>query len=152
MHSAIMHYQIVHMKGTCPDENSDFNADGVIDAVEGMELYGGRLLPLDSNLNTQEEGIGYGPVANEEGSYHYKRSAPLARLFGDLKVVDVNLEDSLVKLSQSDKLELDKRVLVVYGISSAVELPGSVAAFEGKTSQESLPVACGQIERAVLEI
>lgn len=145
--SGIKHYQEVLTGAECPDENADTNFDGVIDYAETQALSGKTLLPLDSKLQNQIEGIGYGPIANEEGYYLYRRSASYKSVLEDLLSFDDEPEDDLVKLQSSEKMRLVHKVVVVYGIATNVELPESVKVKSDRSLYESIPVLCGKLKR-----
>lgn len=143
----IKHYQAIMNGKSCPDENNDENFDGIIDTVEAALASGNTLLPLDSHLNSQVEGLSYGPIANEEGYYFYRRSSALGPMMEDLSRYDDGPEDDLIKLAAGSKLELSKKVIMVYGISTDVNLPDSVKARGELTPHESVPILCGQLKR-----
>jgi hypothetical protein len=140
------HFQIIHTGESCPDISGDLNNDGWIDYFEGTHFYGHRLIHLDANLATQIEGIDYGPIGDERGNYSYQKRIDKEIFFDDLFSEDDDLFDDLKKLNLNQKLNLEKRVLVVYGISSKILLPLTVN--EGiKNPNELVPVACGKVRR-----
>lgn len=147
VHEGMKHHQAVLTGAECPDENADSNFDGVIDVVEASAVSGNTLLPLDSHLSTQIEGISYGPIANEEGYYFYRRSSSFSLLMEDLSNYDDEPEDHLVKLVSPIKLALSQKVIMVYGLSPEVELPESVQGRDGLAPHESIPVLCGRLKR-----
>lgn len=147
VHGGMKHYQEVLTGEECPDENADANFDGVIDVMEASAVSGNTLLPLDSHLNTQVEGITYGPIANEGGYYFYRRSSSFSLLMEDLLSYDDDPEDHLMKLAPPTKLTLSKKVIMVYGLSPEVELPESVQGRAGLSPHESTPVLCGRLKR-----
>lgn len=138
----VKHLQAIHESGTCPDLTNDLNQDGVIDIEEAQSQIGKILIPLDNDLNSQNEGISYGPVANEWGTYVYKRSATLDRLMSDLYSTEVPMHNYLSKLPFKDALNLEKRTVVIYGVVDS-EVSNSLISFNGNTPEESLPIACG---------
>jgi len=145
--SGIKHYQIIQSGGECPTMDSDLNFDGIIDNLEGSLVYGTKLIPLDANISAQFEGMSYGPIANEEGEYFYRKSVPFSSLMADLKSLDDDLYDDLIKIDFDQYLELEKRVIVIYGISSSVPLPSTVRGTFERDEFELIPIACGKIQR-----
>lgn len=142
------HIQLVHVGTMCPDSSADINSDGVIDAVEVMNISGKGLIPLDSDLNSQDDGRDFGPISNNLGNFNYKETASLTRLITDLRQDDPDLKDEISKISKMDDLNLVGRVVIVYGIKSSTEIPSTVLPSMGLTPEESLPIACGKLIRS----
>lgn len=147
VHPEMMHAQVIHPAGVCPDESADTNGDGVVDYTESLAVTGESLIPLDGNLNSQVEGANYSPIANEEGFYVYNKSAAFYNFFEDLMQNDADPEDGYAKISDGRKLRLKSRVLVVYGVNEGTPLPPSARGKDGKSPQSLLPIACGKIIR-----
>lgn len=145
--SGIKHFQEILTGSECPSENEDTNFDGIIDAGEILAYSGNVLIPLDSKLQNQFEGMSYGPIANEEGYYLYRRSASYKSVLQDLKSFDDGPEDTLVKLAASEKMRLVHKVVVVYGVSAEVELPETVKSKSDRSLHESIPLLCGKLKR-----
>jgi hypothetical protein len=146
--AGVKHLQAIHMEGSCPTvEADDANGDGFVDIEESLPRFGQILIPLDSNLDSQTEGMTYGPIANGSGSYIYRRSTSLSELESDLRTLDANPDDQMTKLPEGQNLNLAGRTVVVYGVSSLSNLPNSVATLGDNTAAQSLPIACGQLER-----
>lgn len=148
-HPGIKHLQSIHVGTKCPDSSTDTNGDGVIDAQEGMATYGKVLIPLDSDLSDQEDGSDFGPIANQLGNFYYKESASLIRLLSDLHQQDLDVRDEFQKLAGKENLKLQGAVVVIYGINNGIELPSTVASIGDLSPYEALPVACGEIKRAL---
>jgi hypothetical protein len=147
LYSGVRHFQVIHPNTTCPDEGADNNFDGVVDVNESRAVTGLDLVPLDSNLNSQYEGIHFGPISNEAGQYAYKRSAQYVAFYDDISALDFDPEDRFIKIGQGEKMKLSGRVLVIYGISENVAIPSTVGATGEFTAHQMLPIACGSIRR-----
>ncbi len=131
----VTHLQEVRTGKRCPEAQDDANKDGFIDHLEGSKAFGNMLIPLDGDLNSQIAENKKLPQSNSTGSYSYSETASLSRLLADLKQFS-DLE-----------LNLSGRHFVVYSIPASVKLPATVAAIEGLTPNQSLPIACGKIVR-----
>jgi hypothetical protein len=143
----VKHFQSIQVGSNCPNSKSDNNQDGIVDFFEGLRSYGGSLIPLDGNLETQYEGASFGPIANEEGHYFYSKAASFGLFMNDLRGWDNDLEDSVNKLGETEKLLLANRVVVVYGVSPETHFPDSVGSTQDHLIFESIPVACGKLAR-----
>jgi hypothetical protein len=139
---SILHFQSVHAGERCPSLDDDVNQDGIIDPVEGMAVYGKRLIPLDGNLNSQRAGITTAPLADRWGNYIYVRMASFERMMSDLRREE-DQDEILTKLSIDEYLNLSSRVVVIYGVSPSVSLPGSVEKIGQWGLHQSMPIACG---------
>jgi hypothetical protein len=136
------HVQYVHTGSACPTSLADTNIDGVIDAKEGMTSFGNALLALDGDISSHTLGAEAFPVSNSNGNYYYSEFASLHSLVDELK--------SMGSLKSGHDLNLAGKQVVIYGVSSNVELPSTVAAPHG-TAHASVPVACGEIVRIAEE-
>jgi hypothetical protein len=143
----VWHQQNIHEGTRCPSARDDLNADGFIDAVEGEEVWGQVLVPLDSNISSQKAGSRIYPVADQSGSYFYERVTSFDRFFSDLKSVDKNLSDNFRKLLPDEGLSLLGKVVIVHGVSHSTELPPTIGAPPGMSPHKSLPIACGIFKR-----
>lgn len=143
--AGIKHFQYINAGSECPTVEDDNNADNFIDIVEAQKKTGSILIPLDSKLSNQFEGMDYGPIANARGAFVYKRSAPLTYIELDLHAKDPSSTDGMTKLHTGENLNLAGRIVTLHG--SATALPQSVGTFEEMTAKESLPIACGRLVR-----
>jgi hypothetical protein len=141
------HLQHVHLAGTCPTETQDANGDGLVDVVEAVSAAGPILIPLDGNIEAQNSGSNGYPSAGSDGRYVWTKRGSLARLIADLRAEDTNTEDSLVKLPEGQELNLAGRVVVIHGVSANSNLPETVQTINGLPAYETLPIACGVLER-----
>lgn len=139
-----MHAQYVHLRGRCPNMGDDENRDGYLDFMEVYAVAGPILLPLDGNLNTQQKGLHEFPRMKRNGYYYYSEACNSQRLMDDIKAPDVIIRDMMTKLD-GDDLALDKRVLIIYGVSEKRKLPASVRSFDGYPTHATVPIACGEI-------
>jgi hypothetical protein len=145
--AAVPHPQAIHLGTRCPTSGDDRNNDGIIDSRETLIAAKSMLIPLDDDLASQSAGLSYAP----KGNYSYSRRSPLLSLVSDLTGADENPQDHISKLAQGKSLDLAGRVIIVYGIAQNKDLPTSVQTIEGQTAQQSIPVACGKIERLKAE-
>lgn len=142
------HVQLIHVGTTCPTSTADINADGIIDSTEAMTISGKGLIPLDSDLNSQDDGRDFGPISNNFGNFTYKETASLTRLMTDLRQDDPDIRDELAKISKADELNLVGRVVIIYGVKANTQIPSTAFPSMGLTIEESLPIACGKLIRS----
>ncbi len=102
----------------CPLDTDDANGDGLIDYQEAIGN-ASVVLPLTSDLTDEGE---Y-PKSTEAG-FSYKASGETT-----LKNEDLN-----------------KRVVIIFGVAADKELPDTVAAAPGMEAAASLPISCSLIE------
>lgn len=142
---AIKHFQMIHEGEKCPTMKSDLNQDGVIVFEELINVVGKKIIPLDGNLSSQLQGIDYGPVGDDFGEYVYKKTVQKEAMLEDLYAEDDAYFDELKKLELQEKIRLNRRVLVIYGISPQMSLPDSIDTLDHNI-HEYMPIACGEIE------
>jgi hypothetical protein len=145
--AATTHSQFIYTASECPTELNDSNNDGFIDPVEAAKVLGSILIPLDSDLNTQEDGATNFPAANGVGSYSYYQEAVLSRLVADLQSPDLNPSVEFIKLNGSEDLKLEGKVIILQGVPQDSYLPGSIRVIQPDTDRAALPIACGKIVR-----
>ena len=138
------HLQYVATGTECPTSSADTNRDGFVDAVEAQAVVGQILVPLDTNTNTQAGGANDYPSGAD---YNYTEDSSLAQMVTDLTAPDANTNDSVVKLPAGTTLQFAGQVIMIHGIPADTILPRSVAAFNGLTPAQSLPIACGVLNR-----
>lgn len=147
----ITHPQYVHMASRCPSlDRDDLNEDGFIDFSEAQAASGKMLMAIDSDLkNLSEEDF---PMSDTAGGYFYDESSTTQDLLNALREPLENPESSLfARLEEDEELELNQRVIIIYGVGADVELPETIATRPNATAQESLPVACSEIEEVEIE-
>ena len=137
----VRHFQAIMSGKSCAA--IDENADGYIDLAEGSKVFGKRLVPLDSNLDSQLEGIDFGPIANEANAYIYNRHTSVSKLLSDLTALDPDEQDDLMKLNSDKDLTLSKRIVVIMGTNR--DLPETVSGNGTYSAAEGLPIACGEL-------
>lgn len=140
-----MHAQYIHRLDRCPTHRDDTNGDGFLDAWEVFAVSGEILIPLDSDLNSQIKGMNEFPRMKKHDFFYYSEACHSDRLLRDLRSPDELRYDFITKLSKTESLNLSGRVIVVYGTSETRKLPDSVRSFSGYSTQQSLPIACGEI-------
>ena len=142
-----IHSQFIYTASECPTELNDSNNDGFIDPVEAAKVLGSILIPLDGDLNAQEDGMTIFPTANGVGSYSYYQEADFLRLVADLQSPDLNPKDEFIKLNGREDLKLEGKVIIIQGIPEESYLPGSIRVIQPDTDRAALPIACGKIIR-----
>lgn len=145
-----IHSQFIYTASECPTELNDTNNDGFIDPVEASKVLGPILIPLDGDLNSQDEGVTIFPTADAMGSYSYYQEGALSRLVSDLQSPDLNPRDEMIKLNANEDLKLDGKVIVIQGVPEDSYLPGSIQVINANSDRASLPIACGKISRVKL--
>lgn len=144
--AGVKHLQNITTASACPV--ADANGDTFIDVAET----GGKfLIPLDSDLSDQLDGMDFGPIANGSGSYVYRRSTTLSQMLADVRAFDPDPLDPVVKIGPDQDLRLAGRVLIVHGVDSSSNLPGTVATTGNLSPHQALPIACGQLVRITSE-
>lgn len=144
---SLLHAQNVHIGSTCPIQKDDTNNDGFIDYVEGSKVFGDVLVPLDGDVNTQELGAGFFPVADKYGNYIYSEVASYQQFLQDLKDPDPNPADLVVKLGPEEKADMVGKVVVIQGVPAETRLPPTVQSVGGFANFQTLPIACGRITK-----
>ena len=144
----VKHLQFIMSSSECPSEEDDLNHDSVIDMNELLTVSGDILIPLDSDVSEQLNGIDYGPISNEMGDYIYRRSSSRIDLLNDLTLPDPDFYDHVGKISENDNLEFNKRVVVILGVSSDKEIPETVKSFWDLPVELSIPIGCGKFEES----
>lgn len=143
---SVVHAQHIMIGTSCPTETNDINNDTFIDVIEGVPNYGLALIPLDGDLEDQDDGKEGFPRASADGTYTWTETASLSRMIADLQDADIDVEDGLTKL-QGEDLALDGKVVIVHGVREDANLPDSVGTIDDYRNHQSLPIACGVIER-----
>ena len=149
--SKAIHSQFIYTASECPTEVHDINNDGFIDQVEASKVLGSILVPLDGNLNSQDQGEAHFPWSDGLGNYDYYQEGNFSSMLADLTAPDLNLQDQVIKLIPGEALKLHGKVIVIEGVSEDVYLPGSIQSIDANSDRKSLPIACGIINRALLE-
>lgn len=125
----IRHLQLIHKSNRCPDSRADRNRDGVIDFQESLAVTGMGLIPLDTDLASRRGGFENFPLTNGSGQYLYSASASTGRLLQDLRGYSRIPTVYIDRLEYGESLDLEKRVVMVYG--------------DGKN--DLLPIACAEL-------
>jgi hypothetical protein len=134
LHIGAIHGFETGQNTSCPTLEADLNGDEVVDAAEVMQHVGQLLLPLASSRTPAGDNPEF-PQASANGTLEFSGEAPTA----DLRAALLDLSDS--------GMQLEKYAVVLYGVGSQVELPGSVAAPAGLPPHLTIPVACGVFVR-----
>jgi hypothetical protein len=146
------HAQYLHTGASCPDLTSDSNADEFLDSAEALMASGKILIPFDGDLSAQLLDSNVFPSANGLGKYSYLNSSALSLMIGDLRIEDENTNDSYAKLALDETINFEGRTVIVYGIPTSVQVPGTIRPFNRLNRQASMPIACGKVVRVVEEV
>lgn len=147
MAEGVTHPQFLYEAERCPTMDDDTNEDGVLDQVEVLETTEGILIPFDDDLSEQVSSASVFPMSSGEGSYVYEEEASLSAILTDLKASDENPNDRYIKLSENEDLKLEGKVVVIHGVSANATLPDTVASEGELAIHETVPVACGVVEK-----
>ena len=137
----LVHWQHFHgfkdnKAASCPGASADVNGDGVIDIVETEPASGTTMVPFDANPAGMDVAHGDYPKASATGTYKYHATV-------SLKALDAAFH----KAFGDSSLDLDRRVVMIHGVSAQTKLPASVASLGTIPASVTLPIACGRIER-----
>lgn len=164
----INHLQHIHAYSQCPLPGvADTNEDGLIDIVEAEAVAGPPVLPLTNDLFQSSPSRNNIPVQNypmpaSDGSLTYVNTIPLNKAVNALKSVPPSPtpsgSPSATPISSSTPVStgtfnppiaLENYTIEIHGISNNFTLPSTVQTAMGLTPNQSLPVACGTIQRAL---
>ncbi len=140
--SGVKHRQSVHVGTSCPTSGHDTNRDGMIDYNEALKAVGPVLIPLDSDLSSQEKGAEIYPSGS---AFTYNESGFVSEMVNNLYEADPVPGDEIVKLSQGQGMKLVGRVVLVHGTFSSDLLPATMGTRGTDSANLALPVVCGVI-------
>jgi hypothetical protein len=137
----ITHWQHFHgfidgRQSNCPTRAADANGDGIIDLIETEPMAGTTMVPFHSDPVSIDVPRETYPKATATGMLQYRKTVSLRALQG-----------AFGKAFNGQKLDLDRRVVFIHGIPTAIMLPTSVASLGKIPAQVTLPIACGKITR-----
>ena len=144
----VRHIQAIFSGDECPELSDDTNKDGFIDIDEVKLRSGKMLIPLDGDLKGQTQKFAEYPVSNRFGSYVYGIAASLKMMLKDLKIPKEGY-DFLDNLVQGEKLNVTKRVVIIFGVPNYYKLPDSVKRIHGFSPQLSLPIGCSKLSESL---
>jgi hypothetical protein len=140
--------QAIYSGVRCPTLEDDLNKDWYIDINEARIAIGMVVVPFDADVDSQLSGQGGFPLTDTAtGGYFYRQTASFSRFFEDLKAVDENPTDEIMKLGLNDGLLIPNKVVLIQGISPDVILPATVGSNDGRSALETLPIACGYMRK-----
>lgn len=139
----IIHWQHFHgFKGNrtanCPTIGADLNNDGVVDITETEAVAGTTMVPFNADPAGMDVPHGDYPTAQADGSYEYRTTV-------SLKALDAAFRKAF---GDEQALNLDRRVVMIHGVSESTKLPASVASLGDLPAHVTLPIACGRIEQS----
>lgn len=144
----LIHAQNVRVGHRCPTKDDDLNADGIIDAFEGENVYGKIFFPLDGDLSSQSSHDGEFPKGDTYGNYIYARVTKFSNFMKDLRSHDHT--DDYFKLKDLEPLDIENRVVVVQGVDEAMDLPSTVRSVGRAATYQALPIVCGVIKKVII--
>lgn len=134
--------QALYTGRRCPNLTDDINRDAYVDILEARLAMGKITIPFDADLDSQSGGSNQYPTVDAAGKMFYSKTASFSRMFEDLKDVDQNPADQIIKLENSDGITLPGRIVLFQGVPKKVTLPETVATVDGEDRNTSLPVGC----------
>ncbi|MEO8839032.1 MAG: hypothetical protein ABI351_09995 [Herbaspirillum sp.] len=120
----------------CANQAADTNSDGFVDLIETGPASGTTMVPFDDKPAAMDVAHGAYPKADIHGNYKYRKVVSLKALTA-----------AFSKAFDGQKLDLDKRVLIIHGVPADTKLPATVQSLGPIPAQVTLPIACGKIER-----
>jgi hypothetical protein len=134
--------QAIYTARRCPTLKDDLNKDAYIDILEARLAIGKITIPFDGDLDSQMAGSDNYPMVDSQGNMSYSKTASFSRLFEDLKGLDDEPEDEIIKLDENEGITLPGRIVIFQGMPKKVPIPESVATTDGLDRHESIPVGC----------
>lgn len=129
------HPQHIRTGRSCPTISSDINGDGYVDSNEAQAVSGGVFLPLDSDLdNVLADNLNY-PNGGFLKAYAYRE--------------DTTRKQLVTELGPESGLDFGNRVVMILGVDASEELPPTVVSSDGRSPQETLPIACGRLTKII---
>ena len=137
----LSHWQHFHgfkdgKDATCPAGTADANGDGVVDLIETEPAAGTTMVPFNDDPVAMDIPKDTYPKSSAAGTLHYQKTVSLSAL-----------EAAFGKAFDGQKLDLDKRVVFLHGVSPDTKLAASVASLGPIPAQVTIPIACGKITR-----
>ena len=130
-----VHPQQIWTGRSCPTLSDDLNRDGYVDYNEAQAVSGGVYLPLDNDLdNVLADNLNY-PNGGFLRAYGYRE--------------DTTRKQLVTEMGAESGLDFGNRVVMVLGVATDEELPATVASPDGRSPQESLPIACGELTKII---
>ncbi len=141
--------QYVHVQNQCRAV-VDVNRDGYVDEVETRRSCGKVLVALDDDVENDEENVSNLPRPDAQGTYVYRVRASLERLITELRSPERESSGKYVLLGPDENLDLDTRVLVIYGVFDAANYPATVARSELDSTKVILPISWTPFRKSTL--
>lgn len=141
------HQQSIHLGNRCPTLKDDTNGDGYIDINESNAAVGNVIVPLDSDISTQNSGRNFYPLGDLSGNYHYERITSYERFLSDLRDADKNPADNVVKLTPDEPFTFENKVIIIQGTAETVIYPPTVGTTGRFKPFQTLPIVCGVFKR-----
>lgn len=121
---------------------ADTNGDGFVDIVEAMAAGGDVLLPLDDDPSNQDMDT-FGR-SDSSGRLTYSETVPLKDVMDAISGMDDDADDHIAKISGSSA-DWASYIVEIHGVADDTSLPDTVQTEDGKSKQETLPVACANL-------
>ncbi|HXH32622.1 MAG TPA: hypothetical protein VNJ01_17625 [Bacteriovoracaceae bacterium] len=148
---ATTHRQAVYMGTRCPTAADDTNGDTFIDIGEANAVVGKIIMPLDSDISSQDSGSGYYTTSDLSGFYQWERITSFDKWLADLRKEDKKPDDNIVKLPADIDFNFQGHVVMIQGVDNATALPPTVGTERRYLPQHTLPIACGIYNKVVTQ-
>lgn len=137
----MIHWQHFHGFKTdaaaeCASQAADTNSDGFVDLIETEPASGTTMVPFDDKPAAMDVAHGAYPKTDAHGNYKYRKVVSLKALTA-----------AFAKAFDGQKLDLDKRVVLIHGVPADTKLAATVQSLGPIPAHVTLPIACGKIER-----
>lgn len=129
----VFHPQHIRTGKSCPGPEADLNRDGLIDFNESQSVTGPIFIPLDDDLNNVVADSAEYPNGGFVGAYVYQEETTRRQVVSEL--------------GAEAGLDLENRVVMIFGVELDQTLPPTVPSPDGRPPQETFPLACGELSK-----
>lgn len=129
----VFHPQHIRTGKSCPGLEADINGDRLIDFNESQIVTGPVYIPLDNDLNNVVADSAEYPNGGFVGAYLYREETTRKQIVSEL--------------GAESGLDLENRVVMIFGVELDQILPPTVPSPDGRPPQETFPLACGELTK-----
>jgi hypothetical protein len=133
-HAQYFHASLTGEESKCPT-NADRDGNRVVDFAELATYAGAPLIALNEDLS-QDSDTASDPEIEATEALDYRASTTFSDLASAVRAKHGALP-----------IELDKGVVVLYGVDDSVEVPDNLTIIGDLSRAASVPVACGEVTR-----